>query len=133
MHLIIRQSTLALPYTVYAVNLTVILIWQFGEFIFIHQIKCTHCLHSSVSIHDLDSPCYQTKYPPIYITYQFAKLYVHQRYRVYGINISSIMIGFAILVYELQSDNEANHTLWDFIYKIAISFLNNTMSNKKFM
>ena len=32
-----------------------------------------HCLHSFVSIRDLDSPCNccQTKYPPIYNTYQF--------------------------------------------------------------
>ena len=32
------------------------------------------CLHSSVSVHDLDSSCRQTKYLPIYITYQFIKL-----------------------------------------------------------
>ena len=61
----------------------VILIWLFGKFVFIRQIKCMHSLHLSVSILcDLDSPCRQTKYPPIYITYQFAKLYVHQMYRV---------------------------------------------------
>ena len=63
----------------------VILIWQFGEFVFIRQIKCTHCLHSSATIRDLDSPSHQTKDPPIYITYQFAKLYVRQMYHVYDI------------------------------------------------
>ena len=45
-------------HTVYVVHLTVILIWQFGKFVFIHQIKCTHCLYLAVSIHDLDSPCH---------------------------------------------------------------------------
>ena len=29
-------------------------------------------------------PCRQTKYPPIYITYQFAKLHVCQMYHIYG-------------------------------------------------
>ena len=70
--------------TIYAVHLTMILIWRFGKFISIHQIKCTHCLHLCVSIHDLHSPCIQTKCPPIYITYQFAKLYVHQMYLIYS-------------------------------------------------
>ena len=56
-------------HTVYMVHLMVILIWRFGKFVFICQIKCTHCLHSFVSIRDLDSPCRQTKYLPIYITY----------------------------------------------------------------
>ena len=51
--------------TIYAVYLMVILIWLFGEFVFIHQIKCTHCLHSYLC--DLDNPCCQTKNPPIYI------------------------------------------------------------------
>ena len=60
--------------TIYVVHFTVILIWQVGEFVFIHQIKCMHAVHSSVSTHDTNSPCCQTKYPPIYITYQFAKL-----------------------------------------------------------
>ena len=74
-------------HTVYAEHLTVILIWRLGKFVFILQIKCMHCLHLSVSICDLDSPCRQIKYPPIYITYQFAILYVCQIYRVYGIFI----------------------------------------------
>ena len=70
----------------------VILIWRFGKFVFIHQIKCMHCLHSYVSmifLCDLDSPCHQTEYLPIYITCQFAKIYVHQMYYTYGIWISS--------------------------------------------
>ena len=81
------MATLFGEVTVYVVHLTVILFWRFGEFIFIHQIKCTHCLHSYVSmifLRDLDNPCCQTKYPPIYITYQFAKLYDCQMYSVYG-------------------------------------------------
>ena len=62
----------------------VILIWHLGDFVFIRQIKCTHCLHSYVSIHVLDIPCHQTKYLPIYITYHFTILYVHQMYHVYS-------------------------------------------------
>ena len=76
-------------YTVYVVHLMVILIWQFSEFVFTCQIKCMHCLHSSISICDLDSPCRQTKYWPIYITYQFAKLNVRQMYDIYGVSYCS--------------------------------------------
>ena len=54
---------LAMLYT-YVVHLMAILIWQFGEFVFIYLIKCTHSLHSSVSIRDLDNP--------------FANLNIHQ-------------------------------------------------------
>ena len=34
-------------------------------------------------LRDLDNPYRQTKYPPIYITYLFAELCVHQMYHVY--------------------------------------------------
>ena len=37
-----------------------------------------------IFLRDLDNPCHQTKYSPIYITYQFAKLYVCQMYHVNG-------------------------------------------------
>ena len=36
---------------------------------YIHQIKCTHCLHlymSMIFLCDLDDLCHQAKYPPIY-------------------------------------------------------------------
>ena len=55
--------------------------------------KCTNCLHSSIFIRDLDSPCHQTKYPPIYITYQFAKLEL--RSWVHGLEILSTTSGKA--------------------------------------
>ena len=74
--------------TAYMVHLTVILIWRFGEFVFIHQIKCTHTLHLYVSmifLHGLDNPCCQTNYPPIYIIYQFTKPYFHRMYHIYSI------------------------------------------------
>ena len=68
----LSHRNLLLGVTVYMVHLMVILIWWFCEFVFIRQIKCTHCLHSSVSIHDLHSPCRRTKYLPIYISHKFA-------------------------------------------------------------
>ena len=37
-----KKSKYGSIYTVYVVHFAVILIWQFGEFVFICQIKCTH-------------------------------------------------------------------------------------------
>ena len=83
---------LHLLHTVYTVHLMVILIWQFSEFVFICQINCTHSLYLYVSmifLCDLDKPCCQTKHLPIYIIYQFAKHYVHQMYRIYGMQFDA--------------------------------------------
>ena len=104
------------------------LIWRFGEFVFICQIKCTHCLHSSISIHDLDSPCHQTKYLPIYITYQFTKLNVCQMCRVYFL-LSKIMkkwdtifIGYFLCYFNIIHTSCVGHLLYKLKY-----IMNNTV------
>ena len=78
-------------HTVYTVRLIMILIWRFGKFVFIHQINvCTvytrlypyviwMALVTKLNTHQFT------------LTYQFAKLYVHQMYCIYSI-VSMVFI-----------------------------------------
>ena len=87
-------------HTIYAVHLVVILVWQFG---FDRQIQYTSTLIVVMCIMRISQAIYthycsfrQTKFPPICITFRFAKLDVHQIYCVYGMSLNQKCFNFTL-------------------------------------
>ena len=62
----------------------------------VHTV-CTR-MHIHNFLNDLHNPCCQTKYMPIYITYQIAKLYVCQMYTY----TASYVISFLVILLKCE-------------------------------